>query len=94
MIATYGRAATLAVEAGFDGVEIHGANGYLPSQFLSTNANLRTDDWGGSVENRARFLLGAVAAAVGGDRRRARRACASARAAPSTMSPTPTRRRR
>jgi N-ethylmaleimide reductase len=63
VIATYGRAARLAVEAGFDGVEIHGANGYLPSQFLSTNANLRTDEWGGSVENRARFLLGAVAAA-------------------------------
>ncbi len=64
VIATYGRAARLAVEAGFDGVEIHGANGYLPSQFLSTNVNLRTDDWGGSVENRARFLLGAVAAAA------------------------------
>ncbi|GGJ17679.1 alkene reductase [Neoroseomonas lacus] len=64
VIATYGRAATLAIEAGLDGVEIHGANGYLPSQFLSTNANLRTDEWGGSVENRARFLLGAVAAAV------------------------------
>ena len=64
VIATYGRAATLAVEAGLDGVEIHGANGYLPSQFLSTNANLRTDEWGGSVENRARFLLGAVAAAA------------------------------
>ncbi len=63
VIATFGRAATLAVEAGFDGVEIHGANGYLPSQFLSTNANLRADEWGGSVENRARFLLGAVAAA-------------------------------
>lgn len=64
VIATYGRAARLAVEAGFDGVEVHGANGYLPSQFLSTNANLRTDDWGGSVENRARFLLGAVDAAA------------------------------
>ncbi|BDG75092.1 alkene reductase [Roseomonas fluvialis] len=64
VIASYGRAASLAIEAGFDGVEIHGANGYLPSQFLSTNVNLRTDDWGGSVENRARFLLGAVAAAA------------------------------
>jgi N-ethylmaleimide reductase len=71
VIATYGRAASLAMEAGFDGVEIHGANGYLPSQFLSTNANLRTDDWGGSVANRARFLLGAVeaaAAAIGAGR--------------------------
>ncbi|MBW6400118.1 alkene reductase [Roseomonas sp. HJA6] len=64
IIATYGRAARLAVEAGLDGVEIHGANGYLPSQFLATNANQRTDEWGGSVENRARFLLGAVAAAA------------------------------
>ncbi|WP_198373067.1 alkene reductase [Roseomonas rosulenta] len=64
VIATYGRAARLAIEAGFDGVEVHGANGYLPSQFLSTNANLRTDEWGGSVANRARFLLGAVEAAA------------------------------
>lgn len=64
VIATYGRAARLAREAGLDGVEIHGANGYLPSQFLSTNANLRTDEWGGSVENRARFLIGAVTAAA------------------------------
>ncbi len=64
VIATYGRAARLAREAGLDGVEIHGANGYLPSQFLSTNANLRSDEWGGSVENRARFLIGAVSAAA------------------------------
>lgn len=64
VIATYGRAARLAREAGLDGVEIHGANGYLPAQFLSTNANLRTDEWGGSVENRARFLIGAVTAAA------------------------------
>lgn len=64
VIATYGRAARLAREAGLDGVEIHGANGYLPSQFLSINANLRTDEWGGSVENRARFLIGAVTAAA------------------------------
>lgn len=64
VIATYGRAARLAREAGLDGVEIHGANGYLPAQFLSTNANLRTDEWGGSVGNRARFLIGAVTAAA------------------------------
>jgi N-ethylmaleimide reductase len=71
VIEGYRRAASLAVEAGFDGVEIHGANGYLPHQFLSTNANVRTDDWGGSVENRARFLLAATAAsaaAIGADR--------------------------
>ncbi|MDB5376839.1 MAG: N-ethylmaleimide reductase [Rubritepida sp.] len=68
---TYGRAARLAREAGLDGVEIHGANGYLPSQFLAPNANTRTDEWGGSVENRARFLLAATdyaIAAIGADR--------------------------
>ena len=68
---TFGRAACLAREAGLDGVEVHGANGYLPNQFLAPNANTRTDEWGGSVENRARFLLAAVDSAVvaiGGDR--------------------------
>jgi N-ethylmaleimide reductase len=65
----YAAAARNAVEtAGFDGVEIHGANGYLLEQFLKTGANRRTDDYGGSIENRARLLLEvtrAVAAAVG-----------------------------
>ena len=68
----YRRAARAAVrEAGFDGVEIHGANGYLLDQFLKTGANRRDDDWGGSIEDRARLLLDvtrAVAEAVGGDR--------------------------
>ena len=57
--------------AGFDGVEIHGANGYLLDQFLKTGANKRTDDYGGSIENRARLLLEvvrAVAGEVGGGR--------------------------
>ena len=57
--------------AGFDGVEIHGANGYLLDQFLKTGANHRTDDYGGSIENRARLMLEvtrAVADAVGHDR--------------------------
>ncbi len=54
-------AARNAVEtAGFDGVEIHGANGYLLDQFLKSNANHRTDDYGGSIENRARLLLEVV----------------------------------
>ncbi|KAH8834184.1 NADH:flavin oxidoreductase/NADH oxidase [Flagelloscypha sp. PMI_526] len=61
----YERAAFNAVhKAGFDGVEVHGANGYLPDQFLQTNSNNRTDEYGGSEENRARFVLEAVDAAV------------------------------
>jgi 2,4-dienoyl-CoA reductase-like NADH-dependent reductase (Old Yellow Enzyme family) len=54
-----------ALEAGFDGVEIHGANGYLPDQFLQDGSNHRTDDYGGSIENRARFLLEVTDAAIG-----------------------------
>lgn len=50
-------AAKNAVEAGFDGIELHGANGYLLEQFLSPVSNIRTDNYGGSVENRARFVL-------------------------------------
>ncbi|MFD9415347.1 alkene reductase [Streptomyces goshikiensis] len=68
---SYARAAQRAVEAGFDGVELHGANGYLISQFLSSNANLRTDRYGGPIANRIRFAVEAVAAtveAVGGER--------------------------
>ncbi|MFJ9828219.1 alkene reductase [Streptomyces sp. NPDC101160] len=67
----FAQAARNAVEAGFDGVEIHGANGYLVHQFLADNANRRTDEWGGSVENRIRFaveVVKAVAAAVGPER--------------------------
>ncbi|AOW03417.1 hypothetical protein B0I73DRAFT_130968 [Yarrowia lipolytica] len=64
-------AAKNAIAAGADGVEIHSANGYLPDQFLHWNSNHRTDEYGGSVENRARFLLeivDAVADSVGADR--------------------------
>jgi len=53
----YVAAAQLCKEAGFDGVEIHAANGYLLDQFLQSSSNVRTDEYGGSVENRARFLL-------------------------------------
>jgi N-ethylmaleimide reductase len=57
VIDAYRQGAVNAQEAGFDGVEIHGANGYLIEQFLQSNSNLRTDRYGGSIENRARFLL-------------------------------------
>lgn len=70
-IKQYAQAAKNAIEAGFDGVEIHGANGYLVDQFTQDTSNNRTDKWGGSVENRARFALEvtkAVTAAVGSDR--------------------------
>jgi N-ethylmaleimide reductase len=61
-------AANNAVEAGFDGVELHSANGYLLEQFLSPISNIRSDNYGGSVENRCRFVLevaSAVADAIG-----------------------------
>ena len=70
-VADFAAAARAAVEAGADGVEIHGANGYLVHQFLSSNANQRTDQYGGSVQNRIRFAVEvaeAVAAAVGPER--------------------------
>jgi NADPH2 dehydrogenase len=70
-IAEYAAAARNAIAAGFDGVEVHSANGYLPDQFLQDTCNKRTDAWGGSVENRARFpieVVKAVAAAVGARR--------------------------
>ena len=68
VIAEYRRAARLAIEAGFDGVEVHGANGYLVEQFLRDSLNDRTDRYGGSIENRARFLvelMTAVCAEIG-----------------------------
>ncbi|KAJ5095823.1 hypothetical protein NUU61_005179 [Penicillium alfredii] len=70
-IADYAQAARNAVAAGFDGVEIHAANGYLLDQFIQDVSNTRTDGWGGSVEKRARFAIEATRAvvdAVGADR--------------------------
>jgi len=65
VIQDYVRATRLAREAGFDGVEIHAANGYLIDQFLRDGSNQRTDDYGGSIANRSRFLLEVTAAVVG-----------------------------
>lgn len=56
-IADYRKAAAAAIAAGADGVEIHGANGYLINQFIGENSNKRTDEYGGSIENRARFAI-------------------------------------
>lgn len=64
IVAAYRRGAENAQRAGFDGVELHGANGYLLDQFLQDRTNRRTDDYGGPVENRARLMLEAVDAAV------------------------------
>jgi N-ethylmaleimide reductase len=71
IVQAYRHAAQNAISAGFDGVEIHAANGYLIDQFLKTGSNHRTDDYGGSIANRARLLLEvtrAVVEAIGGGR--------------------------
>jgi N-ethylmaleimide reductase len=70
-VGDYARAARLARQAGFDGIEIHGANGYLPDQFLRQHTNRRDDAWGGSAEKRAGFAVavaGAAAAEIGAER--------------------------
>jgi len=70
-IAEYASSAKLAIQAGFDGVELHAANGYLIDQFLNTASNQRHDRWGGSVENRIRFAVEvakATVAAIGAER--------------------------
>ena len=64
IIADFKQAAVNAKEAGFDGVEVHGANGYLLDQFLQDGSNKRTDDYGGSIKNRARLLLEVTDAVV------------------------------
>lgn len=64
VVDAYRQAAKNALAAGFDGVEIHGANGYLIEQFLQSHTNLRTDQYGGSIENRARFLMEVTDAVV------------------------------
>jgi 2,4-dienoyl-CoA reductase-like NADH-dependent reductase (Old Yellow Enzyme family) len=71
IVGDYAQAARNAVAAGFDGIQVHGANGYLIDQFLRDSANLRTDSYGGSIENRLRFVtevLTAVGDAIGMER--------------------------
>jgi N-ethylmaleimide reductase len=63
-VAEYAQAAKNAVAAGFDGIELHGANGYLLEQFIRPNSNQRTDNYGGPIEKRARFVLEVVDAAI------------------------------
>lgn len=64
-IVDFGAAATRALQAGFDGVELHGAFGYLPNQFLVDSANQRTDEYGGSIANRCRFVLETMKTLIG-----------------------------
>jgi N-ethylmaleimide reductase len=64
IVEQYRKATENALEAGFDGVEIHGANGYLLDQFLRDSTNQRTDEYGGSIENRARLLMEVTEAVV------------------------------
>ena len=94
VIDDYAQATRNALAAGFDGVELHSASGYLPMQFLSTGTNKRTDGYGGSVQNRIRFVVEALR---GDDRRppatRRRSASRSARRCRSTTSRTTTRSR-
>ncbi|MGH8043672.1 MAG: alkene reductase, partial [Stenotrophomonas sp.] len=71
LIQDYRQAARNAITAGFDGVELHAANGYLIDQFLRDGSNLRTDEYGGSIENRTRLLdevVRAIAAEIGAER--------------------------
>src|SRR5689334_21007561 len=63
-VADFGKAAANVITAGFDGVELHSASGYLVQQFLTTNVNLRRDEYGGSIENRTRFLFECLDAMV------------------------------
>lgn len=65
VIAEYAQATKNALAAGFDGVELHSASGYLPNQFLSEGANQRTDAYGGSIENRIRFVVETLQAMIG-----------------------------
>ena len=86
-VAEYANSAKLAIQAGFDGVELHGANGYLIEQFLNANVNKRSDRWGGSIENRNRFALEAVFAMA----RKSTLPIWRSRRTPSSFTPMPRR---
>src|SRR5213078_696967 len=64
VIEDYAKATKNGIAAGFDGVELHSASGYLPMQFLSTGSNHRTDGYGGSLKNRLRFVLETLEAMI------------------------------
>lgn len=71
VVKDYVQAAKNAIQAGFDGIEVHGASGYLVDQFLNTSSNARTDQYGGSIENRSRFgleVISAISDAIGEER--------------------------
>lgn len=71
IVQDYKQAAINAIKAGFDGVELHAATGYLPNQFLAESANQRTDEYGGNIENRSRFILEVmqeIITAIGNDK--------------------------
>ena len=89
IVEAFRRGAQNAQLAGFDGVELHGANGYLLDQFLQDGANQRTDEYGGPIENRARLML-ECATPPSPSSAPAASACISPRAATPTASPTPT----
>jgi N-ethylmaleimide reductase len=92
IVEDFRQAAANAMAAGFDGVEIHGANGYLLEQFIKDGANTRTDAYGGSIENRARLLLevtAAVAKEIGADRTGVRLSPVSSAGAISCSDPQP-----
>jgi len=79
IIERFATAATVCETAGFDGVQVHGAHGYLVAQFLSPLANRRTDEWGGDPERRMRFVLEVVPASAPGSRPASRSASSSTR---------------
>ncbi|KQP37356.1 alkene reductase [Pseudorhodoferax sp. Leaf274] len=92
IVEDFRQAAANAMAAGFDGVEVHGANGYLLEQFIKDGANTRTDAYGGSIENRARLLLevtAAVAKEIGADRTGVRLSPVSSAGAISCSDPQP-----